>query len=49
MDLARNSAKTFRPMVDGVHGGHVGEKSLGSTDVGSGLFTSDMLLSGYGG
>lgn len=49
MNLAGNSAKTFRPVVDGVHGGHVGEKSLCSTDVGSSLFTSNMLLSGYDG
>lgn len=31
-------------MVDGIHGSHVSEKSLSGTDVGSGLFTTDMLL-----
>lgn len=49
VDLAGNSAKTFGPVIDGVHGGHVGKKSLGSADVGSGLLTSDVLLSGCAG
>lgn len=49
VDLAGNSAKTFGPVVDGVHGGHVGEKSLGSAHVGSGLLTSNVLLSGCDG
>ncbi|KAK1244515.1 hypothetical protein MKX07_003314 [Trichoderma sp. CBMAI-0711] len=32
-------------VVDGVHGRHVGQKSLGSADVARGLFSSNVLLS----
>ena len=31
-------------MVDSIHGSHVSEKSLSGTDVGGGLFTTNMLL-----
>ena len=46
MDFVRNARQTDRTMVDGVHGGHVCEESLTSTDVAGRLLSTDVLLSG---
>jgi hypothetical protein len=45
VDASSDLLETLRTMIDSIHGGDVGEKSLGSTDVTGGLFTSDVLFS----
>lgn len=46
VDLERDVAEPGRPVVHGVHGGHVGEQRLGRADVGGGLIPADVLLAG---
>ena len=43
-DTLSNSLQASRSVVDGIHGGHVGQKSLSGTDVAGGLFTANVLL-----
>ena len=40
----RNALQADRAVVDRVHAGHYGGQDLRGTDVGSGLFAPDMLL-----
>ncbi len=44
-----NGLQALRPVVAGVHGGHIGEQGLGGADVGGGLFAADVLLAGLQG
>src|SRR5262245_55997770 len=44
MHALSNFEQTIRTVIAGVHGGHVGEQSLGSTDVAGGFFAANMLL-----
>lgn len=46
MDFLRDSRQTGWPMVDGIHGSHVCEKGLTSTDVAGCLLSTNVLLSG---
>jgi hypothetical protein len=46
MDFPRDAGQTGWTMVDGIHGGHVREESLASTDVAGRLLSTDVLLSG---
>mmetsp|Transcript_126480 Transcript_126480/g.219148 ORF Transcript_126480/g.219148 Transcript_126480/m.219148 type:complete len:238 (+) Transcript_126480:3168-3881(+) len=47
--LRRNVLKALGSVVHGVHGGHVGQQGLGGADVGGGLLTLDVLLTGLQG
>ena len=46
MNFLRDARQTDWTMVDGIHGGHVREESLASTDVTGRLLSTDVLLSG---
>ena len=46
MDFLRDARQTDWTMVYGIHGGHVCEESLTSTDVTGCFFSTDVLLSG---
>lgn len=39
-----NQRKAIRAMVYGIHSGHIGQKCLRGTDIGSSLFSFDVLL-----
>lgn len=45
-DILGNGLETLGSVVDGVKGRHVGQKSLSSADVASGLLSSNVLLTG---
>ena len=46
MDALRDSLEALRAVVDGVHGGHISQQRLCSTDIGGGALTADVLLAG---
>ena len=44
MNAAGDVRQAFRPVINGVHGGHAGQQGLGGADVAGGLFAADVLL-----
>ena len=46
VDAMGDLLQAFRPVIDGIHRGHVGEKRLGGADVRRGLLAADVLLAG---
>lgn len=49
VDALGDLLDTSRSVVDGIEGSHVGEEGLGSADVGGGLLTTNVLLTGLEG
>ncbi|MNF82763.1 hypothetical protein D3C84_650740 [compost metagenome] len=49
MHTLGNALEPFRPVVDRVETGDVGQQHLGRADVGVGLLTTDMLFAGLQG
>lgn len=49
VDALGDLLDTSRSVIDGIKGSHVGEEGLGSADVGSGLLTTNVLLTGLEG
>src|SRR5687768_613862 len=44
MNVIGDALESAGTVIDGIHRGHVGEKSLGGADVAGGFFAADMLL-----
>jgi hypothetical protein len=47
MHFVADAPETLWAMVDGIHGGHVGKKSLAGTNIARGLLAPYMLLTSY--
>lgn len=47
MHLEGNTPKTLGAMVDGIHSGHVGKKSLAGANVTRSLLAPYVLFAGY--
>ena len=46
VDALGNGLEALRAVVDGVHGGDIGQQRLRSTNIGGSAFTANVLLAG---